>query len=225
MKSATAPSPPPARSSTPSSPWSATSTSLLSRRLYYALPAARASAAPHPPNQRIFDRMHKMAKRLDIAGQRFGERLVISFSHVANGNSHWTVKCDCGNTEFVPVTSLKTSISCFACGVKRRAQKRTRHGESMQTKEYLAWWNMIARCKYESTQAWPWYGGRGIKVCERWEKYENFLADVGRAPSPSHSIDRIDSDGNYEPGNVRWATWGEQRFNQRRQSSRSDPVN
>ncbi len=73
---------------------------------------------------------------------------------------------------------------------------------------------MIRRCTYPSMDRYPQYGGRGISICEQWRKsFESFLADVGRAPSPSHSLDRIDNDGNYEPGNVRWATRSEQTLN------------
>lgn len=74
---------------------------------------------------------------------------------------------------------------------------------------------MRARCRNPKLPRFPLYGGRGIKVCERWQSFEAFLHDVGRAPSRAHSLDRIDNDGNYEPGNVRWATDTEQCRNMR----------
>jgi hypothetical protein len=74
---------------------------------------------------------------------------------------------------------------------------------------------MITRCTNAKSNRWKYYGGRGVKVCERWLKYENFLADMGERPSSRHSIDRMDVDGNYEPGNCRWATAIEQGSNMR----------
>jgi hypothetical protein len=80
----------------------------------------------------------------------------------------------------------------------------------------MAWCGMKQRCLYPNHNRYHLYGGRGIKVCKRWLKnFKNFLADVGRAPGPEYSIDRINNDGNYEPGNVRWATKFEQARNRR----------
>lgn len=82
------------------------------------------------------------------------------------------------------------------------------------TPTYRSWHSMIARCSYPSMQDWRLYGGRGITVCERWRDFRKFLADMGERPDGC-SLDRIDSDGNYEPGNCRWATASEQQRNKR----------
>lgn len=84
-------------------------------------------------------------------------------------------------------------------------------------KEYQCWWNMLARCYNPQDERYKWYGARGIQVCERWRaSFTDFFADMGNRPSPKHSIDRKNNDGNYEPRNCRWATVKEQANNQRR---------
>lgn len=88
------------------------------------------------------------------------------------------------------------------------------NGES-RTKEYQAWIHIKMRCNNPSYARFKDYGGRGISVCDRWLSYNNFLSDMGRAPSTKHTIDRINNDGNYEPNNCRWATWSQQHSNKR----------
>lgn len=93
---------------------------------------------------------------------------------------------------------------------------KTKHGEAykgQESAEYRSWRAMKNRCTNPNNAAYPRYGGRGIAVCARWDSFENFLFDMGRRPSPKHSIDRINNDGDYEPGNCRWATSSQQNSN------------
>lgn len=105
---------------------------------------------------------------------------------------------------------------------KKRIGPPIKHGESREkSPEYRAWSHVKNRCLNTNDPNYQRYGGRGISVCERWlQSFPNFLADMGRKPTPAHSIDRIDNDGNYEPGNCRWATKAQQSAN----TSRNRPI-
>ena len=114
--------------------------------------------------------------------------------------------CDCGNTKPIRWDHLKygETLSCGCLHTEMLQRRNTIHGQS-STRTYKIWTGMRTRCNNPKCKAYPNYGGRGIKVCERWDSFENFLEDVGEIPK-GMEIDRINNDGNYELGNVRVAT-------------------
>jgi hypothetical protein len=153
----------------------------------------------------------------NLSGQRFGRLVVASFGGAVSGNSKWICVCDCGSISVPFATTLKSGKTT-SCGCFRRENLsviKRKHGASLRD-EYNTWKCMISRCTNPSIQGYADYGGRGISVCKRWiDSIENFIADIGERPSKSHSLDRIDVDGNYEPSNCRWATAIQQQNNKR----------
>lgn len=162
---------------------------------------------------------HGSRKYKDLTGQRFGRLVALQDAgRSRSGKVIWLVRCDCG-VEKTVVSGDISSGRTTSCGCNRRevtANKNTTHGLS-KSPEYVAWASMIARCRNEGATGYHDYGARGITVCERWiGSFEMFFADMGPRPSANHSLDRFpDVDGNYEPGNVRWATKEEQERNKR----------
>ena len=160
-------------------------------------------------------------------GDVFTRLTVLSTAgHDKYGNLLWLCKCACGNEKIVAGYNLKRpnktgTLSCGCLGAERASRRRkltTKHGHTIgkPSLTYQTWGAVIARVCNPLNVGYSRYGGRGIKVCKRWLKFENFLADVGERPSGAYSLDRIDNDGNYEPGNVRWILHRHQHWNTRR---------
>jgi len=153
-----------------------------------------------------------------MAGRRFssltGIRVVGTNPH--NGNAVWLFRCDCGEDREAAGYDVRRGkvIDCRTCGAERLRLASVKHDRSL-TNEYAIWTGMKTRCFNSHAAAYPDYGGRGITVCERWLSFDAFLVDIGPRPSLTHSIERRDNDGNYEPSNCYWATLSEQAMNKR----------
>ena len=156
------------------------------------------------------------ARFVDLTGRRFGKLVAVEFvgfkQFATERKRMWRCQCDCGK-EITTAAMYLNGGSTNSCGCIVGKHKRT-HGAT-GTPEFMAWTAMKQRCENPKLKGFKDYGGRGIKVCERWQTFENFLADMGERPSPGHSVDRINNDGNYEPGNCRWATRVTQSNNRR----------
>ena len=170
---------------------------------------------------------HQPGIRIDIAGQKFGRLLVVSqVSIPGRGKAHWNCTCDCGNHCVVSGVNLRRGRT-KSCGCLHRerakvlhltrdyttSQRRGTHQQS-RTRLHNIWSKIIDRCTNENRPDYRRYGGRGIKMHKPWmESFVVFRDAVGQPPSSGHTLDRIDNDGHYEPGNVRWVTFTQQNRN------------
>lgn len=158
---------------------------------------------------------------IDMSGRTFGQLTVVVQDGLdEHGQAMWLCRCACGNERRIAGGKLRRRehVSC-GCGRRGPHPARRIHGAASGgeiTPEYRAWSNMIDRCERPENKSFKDYGGRGIRVCDRWRRsFSAFLEDVGPRPAPGYSIDRMNNHGGYEPGNCHWATREHQARNKR----------
>lgn len=181
-------------------------------------------------------------RRINLSGRRCGRLLVLHFVGAKNTHAMWQCKCDCGKLHIISAAHLThrtnptQSCGCLARETRHKnyqrgytpearakgGRTRTRHGGAVRATDrspmcrlYKRWQGMLERCSNPKHTHYQLYGGRGITVCDRWLDFAVFAADMGTPPTEGLTLDRINNDGNYEPGNVRWATVTEQQANRR----------
>lgn len=153
-----------------------------------------------------------------LTGERHGMLMALAFSHKNRNGTYWLFRCDCGVEKPIRAADVRRSkqTSCGCVHTTHGASRGTTTGGKVSP-EYMSWRAMLARCNNPKAAGYENYGGRGIKVCDRWANdFAAFLADMGERPSLDHSLDKIDNDGDYKPVNCRWATTLEQ--NQKKRS-------
>lgn len=171
----------------------------------------------------------------DFIGKKYNRLTVLSeapFTFSANGRKKYRLlcRCDCGTEKPVALHQVihGQTKSCGCLINERIREANSIHGDTRDYKlspEYRSWIAMKARCLYPKSVKYSRYGARGITVCPEWiESYAAFLADMGRKPTPEHTLDRIENNGNYERGNCRWATPAQQRANQNPRQSKGATV-
>ncbi len=163
------------------------------------------------PGMFLWYNVYIMDKKIQVfIGQKVGFLTVIAKNDVKFKRSFWICKCVCGKTVKRRNDRFKEGLQSISCGCKHKEWLKTRsltHGASINrkvTSEYRAYQNAEQRCTKSSNPGYPYYGGRGIEF--RFDSFEDFIKEIGLKPSPKCSLDRIDTNGHYEKGNIRWAS-------------------
>jgi hypothetical protein len=161
--------------------------------------------------------------RIELTGRVFGRLTVIGLAGRSPGRQAlWLCSCGCGSETVVLGQNLRRghtrSCGCGIGGVQKHGHARGH--VRLPTREYRSWQSMKDRCLNPNAPKFRHWGGRGITVCDRWLSFEAFLSDMGPRPLNT-SLDRVDNDGNYEPGNCRWASAAQQNANRRRRVQRA----
>lgn len=160
------------------------------------------------------------AKRFNATGMKFGRLTGVKVAKIIGGRIYWDFLCDCGKVVMYRLDSVRheTTKSCGCYKNELWMNTITKHGSSQSMdSSYRSWQHMKARCYNSNDPSYKYYGERGIIVCDKWlNDYNAFDLDMGPKPTPEHTIDRINNDGNYEPGNCKWSTPLEQAQNRRK---------
>ena len=166
-----------------------------------------------------------MGRIVDLTGKQFSRWNVIGLSHNKDGVLFWDCRCECGTERKVFGGDLKREVSksCGCLMVEKSIERFSTHNMSRHL-AYRSWICMRDRCENQNNTGYYLYGARGIKVCERWNDFNSFWEDMGPTWQKGLSIDRIDSDGNYEPLNCKWSTAREQANNRRTNRLMNTPV-
>lgn len=153
-------------------------------------------------------------KRIPVnAGDRFGRLVVVTEVEQLNNRRRFLCDCDCGRVGHLALLNSLRARRASSCGCSA-TEKRTKHGMAGKARVYSIWQGMLARCNNPKNPRYASYGGRGIKACDRWHRFENFFADMGNPPK-DHSLERMDNSKGYSPDNCEWATRKKQSRNMR----------